>query len=309
MEHWVKWVALACMVGGCLLVDLGLFHRHERTMKVKKALALSCFWIAISLVFNLWILIDRSPKEALQFFTGYLLEKSLSIDNLFVFSMLFAYFKVPKLAQYRVLYFGIIGAIVMRLCLIWAGVSLVSRFEWLLYILGVFLAYTGLHMMLQKDRQLHPEESLILRMTRKFIPMTHEYEGKRFFTKKNGAWVATPLLIALVAIETTDLIFALDSIPAIFAITLDPFIVFSSNIFAILGLRSLYFVLAHMVDRFIYLKQGIAIILILIGCKMALGIFYEAPTAVLLCLIAFILGGSVWLSLRHKKPHPKNKEE
>lgn len=291
------WIAFNIFVVCMLALDLLVFHRHAHVVKVKEALLFSAFWIALALAFNVVIWWWQGPEVALQFFTGYLIEKSLSIDNLFVFLLIFSYFAVPPIYQHRVLFWGVLGALVMRFVFIVAGAALLARFHWLIYVFGVFLIFTGLRMARKGDEEIHPEKNPVVNFVRRLMPVTPDYQGGRFFIRDMGRLMATPLFIVLVMVETTDVIFALDSIPAIFAITTDPFIVYTSNVFAILGLRSLFFALAGVMVMFHYLKLGLSAVLTFIGAKMVLVDFLHIPIGISLLIIAGILIASVVASL------------
>lgn len=279
-----------------LVLDLTVFHRKAHKIEFKEALAWSVFWISLAAAFAVIVYFWRGKATTLEFVTGYLIEESLSVDNLFVFLLIFRYFKVPTQFQHKVLFWGIIGALVMRFIFIWAGVALINRFHWIIYIFGAFLVYTGLKLLRSTDSDVHPEQNPVLRTFRKFMPVTRDYEGGKFFVKHRGLY-ATPLFLVLIVIETTDVAFAADSIPAILAITRDPFIVYTSNVFAILGLRSLYFALAGLMDAFHYLHYGLAAILSFIGVKMLLSNFYHLHTVVALGVVAGVLTVSVAASL------------
>ncbi len=283
------WIGFNLFVLLMLALDLGVFHRKAHVVKTKEALLWSVVWIALALLFNLGIYLWQGPKVALEFLTGYLIEKSLSVDNLFVFIMIFAYFGVPALYQHKVLFWGILGALVMRAIFIASGVALIERFHWIIYLFGAFLILTGVKMAWQKDKEIHPEKNPVLRLFRRLMPVSDRYHGGAFFVKQAGRRFATPLFVVLLLVETTDLIFAVDSIPAILAITLDPFIVYTSNVFAILGLRSLYFALASIMPLFHYLNYGLAAILAFVGAKMMLVDFYKIPIGISLSVVAAIL--------------------
>jgi len=298
-----------------LALDLGVFHRKAHVIKFKEALAWSAIWIALALIFNVGIYFWRGPETALEFLTGYLIEKSLSVDNLFVFLLIFSYFGMPPLYQHKVLFWGILGALIMRAIFIATGVTLIRKFHWVIYIFGVFLILTGIRIALQKDKEIHPERNPVLRLLRRFMPITERYEDGRFLVKREGQYLATPLLIVLLVVETTDIIFAVDSIPAILAITLDPFIVYTSNVFAILGLRALYFALAGIMQLFHRLHYGLAVILVFVGIKMILADIYKIPVGVALGVVASILLISVIASIARPRkiettapPDPKDKE-
>jgi tellurite resistance protein TerC len=291
------WIGFNLFVLALLALDLGVFHRKAHAVSLKEATAWSAAWITLALLFNagLWWL--RGPEPALQFFTGYLLEKSLSVDNIFVFALLFSYFAVPPKSQHRVLFWGILGALLLRATFILAGAALLERFHWILYVFGAFLILTGLKMALFRNAEMDPGRNPVLKLVRRLVPVTPEYEGERFFVRRAGRLWATPLFLVLVLIETTDLVFAVDSIPAIFAVTSDPFLVYTSNVFAILGLRSLYFLLAGVMHKFVYLKLGLAGVLVFVGVKMTLADVFKIPSPVSLAVIAALLGAAVAASL------------
>jgi tellurite resistance protein TerC len=280
-----------------LALDLGVFHRKTHEVKFKEALTWSGVWISLALLFNLGIWWKFGSTPAMQFLTGYLIEKSLSIDNIFVFVVVFSALKIPALYQHRVLFWGILSALVLRAGMIFAGVAMLERFHWLIYVFGAFLIFTGVKLFLQRNKEEHPEDGAVMKLARRIIPSTPRFDGDRFFTLENGRKLATPLLMSLVLVELTDVLFALDSIPAIFAVTTDPFLVFTSNIFAILGLRSLFFVLAGAVEKFSYLKVGLSAVLVFVGAKMALVDVVKVPPALSLGVIALLLGGSIVASL------------
>jgi tellurite resistance protein TerC len=288
-----------------LVVDLGLFQRKPRDIKIKEALAWSAVWIALALAFNVGLHIWHGKEASLQFLTGYLIELSLSVDNLFVFLLIFMYFKVPTQYQHKVLFWGIIGAQVMRGLLIGLGVTLISNFHWILYLFGIFLVFTGVKMAFQDEAaEIKPDRNILVRIFRKFVPVTSGYHGSRFFLKLDGRRYATLLFVVVLVVETSDLLFALDSIPAIFAITTDPFIVYTSNIFAILGLRSLYFALAGLMNLFHYLRVGLAVVLTFVGVKMLLAAVY--PISIVLTLV--IVGGVILLSVLASLIWPKKEK-
>lgn len=292
-----------------LLLDLVVFHRREHEIKMKEALLWSAFWIVLSFLFNVGVYFYTDMTTALEFLTGYLIEKSLSVDNLFVFLVIFSYFKVPPVYQHRVLFFGILGALVMRGILIAVGVALISKFHWILYIFGLFLVFTGAKMAFQNEAaEIRPERNIVVRFFRKIMPVTPGYHGSKFFLKLGGRRYATLLFIVLIVVETTDLLFAFDSIPAIFAITTDPFIVYTSNIFAILGLRSLYFALAGLMNLFHYLKIGLSAILIFVGIKMIVSDFFPVPISIALSVVAGVLLLSIVASVMWPKASEENKK-
>lgn len=283
------WGGFIAFVFVLLTVDLGIFHRRAHVISLREAAAWSIVWVVLSLAFNLGLLHFAGPVRALEFFTGYLIEKSLSMDNIFVFVLLFKYFAVESRYQHRVLYWGILGALVMRGVLIGVGVALIARFEWILYAFGAFLIYAGGKMLFQETEQVHPERNPVFRWARKYLPLTKTYEGQKMFVRKDDVWRATPLFLVLLVVEATDLAFALDSIPAIFAITRDPFIVFSSNVCAILGLRAFYFLLAGVLPYFRYLGPALSVALIFIGGKMIAERWIHIPTHVALGVLGAVL--------------------
>ncbi len=291
------WVLFNVFVLGMLALDLGVFHRKAHEVSLREAGIWSAVWVALALVFNLGIYLYWGSRPALEFLTGYLIEKSLSMDNVFVFAMIFSYFAVPRAYQHRVLFWGILGALLMRAVLIGAGSYLVKQFQWILFVFGAFLVYTGIKMARQKSHGVDPENSLVVRVFRRLMPVTNEYRGARLFVREHGKLLATPLFIVLLLVETSDLMFAIDSVPAIFAVTQEPFLVYTSNVFAILGLRSLYFLLAGVIDRFRYLKLGLSALLVFVGFKMLVLEWYKMPTAVSLGVIAAILTTSIVASL------------
>jgi tellurite resistance protein TerC len=285
------------VVLGLLALDLGLFHRRAHRVSFREAVAWSVFWIALSLTFNYALYRLRGPEAGLEFLTGYVIEKSLSMDNLFVFALIFAYMGVPARDQHKVLYWGILGALVMRGVFIAAGTALISHFHWILYIFGAFLLYSGAKLFGNRFEKVEPERNPVLRLARRIFAVTQDFAGDAFFVRREGKVFATPLLFVLM-IETTDVLFAVDSIPAVFAVTQDPFIVYTSNILAILGLRALYFVLAGALGRFRYLRPGLALILIFVGIKMLVVHFYKMPTHISLVVIVVVLAASIVLSLK-----------
>jgi len=301
------WIGFNLFVLLMLALDLGVFHRHSHIVSTKEAALWSVVWIGLAMVFNVgifffWDVISpdstyTNSEASLAFLTGYLIEKSLSVDNIFVFVLIFTFFAVPAAYQHRVLFWGIIGALLMRGALIAVGATLLKEFHWIIYLFGGFLIFTGIRMALHKTEEVHPENNPLIKLLRRIMPVTEDYEGENFFIRRAGTLMATPLFLVLLMVESTDLIFAVDSIPAIFAVTNDPFIVYTSNVFAILGLRSLYFLLANIMDRFQYLKLGLAFVLTFVGLKMVMVDFYKIPVGVSLGVIAAILAISVIASL------------
>lgn len=316
MSNTLLWVIFNIFVIILLIVDLKVFHRQAHEISIKEALWWTAFWIVLALVFNMGVYLIAGHQKALEYLAGYLIEKSLSVDNLFVFLLIFTYFKVPQAYQHNVLFWGIFGALVLRAVFILTGITLITHFHWMIYVFGIFLIFTGLKLAFQKEKELHPEKNPILKIVRKVIPLTKKYKGERFFIKRKRQGktviVATPLLVILILIETTDVMFALDSIPAILAISHDPFIVYSSNVFAILGLRALYFALDGVMRLFRFLHYGLALILVFVGIKMIIADIYHLPIWLALGFIAVVLTLSVLTSVlipekegeKHASHHP-----
>ena len=298
-EQLLIWVGFSLFVLAMLALDLGVFHRKSHTVGMKEALIWSGVWIALALIFNAGVWHWRGHDKGLEFLTGYLVELSLSVDNLFVFLLIFGYFKVPAQYQHKVLFWGILGALLMRAVFIGAGIALIQKFHWIIYIFGAVLVISGLKMAFEKDKEVHPEKNPVLKLFRRFMPVTTEYHGGKFFVKPEKLWLATPLFIVLLMLETTDLVFAVDSVPAVLAITTDPFIVYTSNVFAILGLRSMFFALAGVMKLFAYLHYGLAAVLVFVGGKMLLAGFYKIPTLTSLLVIVGLLAVAVVASLLH----------
>jgi tellurite resistance protein TerC len=297
------WVGFNIFVLLLLALDLGVFHRGAKVIKLKESLVWSTVWIVVALLFNAVIYFWRGTDVALQFLTGYLIERSLSVDNLFVFLLIFNYFRVPSAYQYKVLFWGILGALIMRAIFIAAGVTLINMFHWMIYVFGAFLVIIAVKIAFEKEIEIHPENNPILIIFRKLMPVTNTYADDKFFIKKAGKTFATPLFIVLLVIETTDVIFAVDSIPAILAITTDPFIVYTSNVFAILGLRALYFALAGIMELFHYLNFGLAIILAFVGVKMLISNFYDIPITIALGVVVLTLAVSILASIIFPQQH------
>lgn len=291
------WFVFLSVILFMLAVDLGLSQKEERQVSVKDAAIRYGFWVTVALLFNLILWRWRGSEKALEFFTGYLVEVSLSADNIFVFAVLFNYFAVPSEHRHRVLFWGILGAITARLGFILAGTALIRKFRWFVYIFGVVVIASGIKLLRRKDQQIAPERNPVLRLTRRFLPITPTYEGQKFFTSVNGKLKATPLMLVLIVVESTDIVFATDSIPAIFSITRDPFVVFTSNVCAILGLRSLYFLLEGMMRLFRYLDKGLVVILVFTGVKMIAGEFHEIPNVVALGFVVLVLSVTIIMSL------------
>ena len=308
MHTILLWIGFNLFILFLLFLDLKIFNRKAHEITIKESLLWSGVWIAISLLFNIGVFFWYGHEAALQFFTGYLIEKSLSIDNLFVFLLLFSYFKVPAKYQHKVLFWGILGALIMRGMLIFLGATLIARFHWILYIFGLFLIITGIKMALQKEeKEVHPERNVIVRFFKKYFLVTTGYHEENFFIKTGGKRYATLLVIVLIAVETTDLLFAVDSIPAIFAITQDSFIIYTSNVFAILGLRSLYFALAGMMHLFYYLRHGLSVVLTFIGLKMLLINYISIPIGFALGVVGTVLLVAVVASIIRVKRQKKRR--
>jgi tellurite resistance protein TerC len=284
-----------------LALDLGVFHRKSKEVKIKEALLWTCLWISLAFVFNVFVYYQFGEEKAFEFFTGYLIEKSLSVDNIFVIILIFSYFNVPSSYQHKVLFWGILGALVLRVIFILAGVELIHKFHWVIYIFGAFLVYTGIRITTQGDIKIDPDKNPLVKLVRKIFPVTSAFEGDQFFVRREGLLWATPLFLVVIVIEATDLVFAVDSIPAILSISDDAFIVYTSNVFAILGLRSLYFAVAGIEKYFIYLKYGLSAILIFVGLKMCLADIYKVPIEISLAFIVLTLAMSVLASIAMQK--------
>lgn len=310
MEHsLLLWTIFNIFIVAMLIIDLVVFHGKEHEESIREALIWTGVWITLALIFGIGVYYYMGSQTALDYYTGYLIEKSLSVDNIFVFLLVFTYFKVPAEYQHKVLFWGIFGALVMRLIFIFVGVALLEQFDWIIYIFGAFLVFTGIKLAMEKDKEVHPERNPVLILTRKLLPITKRYHGSDFFIYKMGKLIATPLFVVLVVIETTDLVFALDSIPAILAITRDEFIIYSSNAFAILGLRALYFALSGIMKLFHYLHYGLSLILVFVGIKMLLIDLYHIPTPYALGFIAITLTISVIASIYYPKEEQPISEE
>ncbi|WP_129126714.1 TerC family protein [Geomonas oryzae] len=300
----MMWIAFAVIMTVMFVLDLFVFNRKSHEIRFREALAWTVVWVGLAMLFNAGVWYFLGSAKALEFFTGYVIEESLSVDNLFVFIMIFSYFKVPRALQPKILKWGIIGALVMRGIFIMVGIGLIERFHWMVYVFGVILIYTGFKMAFGGDEEVHPENNPMVRLVRRFVPITKRARGDRFFIKRRGIWAATPLFLTLVVVESSDVIFAVDSIPAVLAVTHDPFIVYSSNIFAIMGLRSLYYLLAHVMEMFTHLKLGVSVILAFVGAKMLLSNVVEIPLVLSLGVIIGALTISILASvLLTKKQH------
>lgn len=301
MEHSIGtplfWTSFVAVVLILLAVDLGIFHRRAHAVSFREATAWSIFWILLSVLFGLWISLHFGRQHGLEFFAGYLIEKALSVDNIFVFILIFSYFSVPAKLHHRVLFWGILGALIMRAVFIATGAALIQTFHWVIYIFGAFLVFTGFKILCKGETEVDPQKNPVVRLFQKIVPMTNGFESGQFFQRHAGKIAATPLALTLVTVEVTDLVFAVDSIPAIFGITRDPFLIYTSNVCAILGLRALYFLLAAVVNRFVYLGTGLGIILMFIGVKMLLSGFIAIPISLSLAFVTAILAGSILLSL------------
>ena len=301
------WIAVIAVILVTLAVDL-LVNRTEHVVSLREAAGWSAAWVAAGVGFGAVVWAMFGAEAAGEYYAGYVIEKSLAVDNLFVFALIFSAFAVPRVYQHRVLFYGVLGALVMRAVFIAAGAALITRFHWVLYLFGAFLVVTGLQMFRHRDRIADPTQHPLLRLTARIIPSTPTWHGARFWIRENGRWAATPLLTVLIMVEVSDLVFAVDSIPAIFAVTQEPFLVFTSNAFAILGLRAMYFLLADLIHRFVYLKVGLAAVLVFVGVKMLLLDIYKIPIGVSLTVIAVLLAASVLLSLRRTRDLPPRRQ-
>ena len=309
LGSWPLWAGFLAFIALMLALDLGVFHRKAHAVSLREAAVWSGVWIGLAAIFAFGVFHFFGPQRGLEFTTGYLIEKALSVDNIFVMVVLFGAFAVPAHQQHRVLFWGILGALVMRAVFILAGTALIARFHWTIYVFGVFLVFTGVKMLLSRGGEGHPENNVLVRLARRVLPVAPGGDMTHFFARAGGRWRVTPLFLALVAVEFTDLIFAVDSIPAVLAISRDPFIVFTSNIFAILGLRSLYFLLAGVVHRFRYLKVGLALVLVFVGVKMAIVDLFKIPVGVSLAVVGLLITGSILSSLvadgRQRRPQER----
>lgn len=293
----MMWLGFGAVILVMFVIDLGLFSRKSHEIKFREALAWTAVWVSLAMAFNVWIYFEMGPTKALEFFTGYLIEQSLSVDNLFVFIMIFSFFHITKVHQPKILKWGILGALAMRAVFIITGIELIERFHWIIYVFGGILVVTGFKMAFGGDDHIEPEKNYLVRLVRKLVPITKRIRDDRFFIKKGGVRAATPLFLALVMVESSDLIFAVDSIPAVLAVSRDPFIVYSSNVFAIMGLRSLYYLLSNVMDMFVYLKLGVSVILVYVGAKMLLVDIYHIPIIFSLGTIVGVLAISIITSI------------
>lgn len=293
----IPWIGFIVLVIAMLALDLGILNRKAHEIKMREAIIWSIVWTLVAVAFNIWVYYTRGSKAGLDFLTGYILERSLSLDNLFVFLMIFTYFKVDGKFQHRVLFWGIIGALVFRALFIGSGIALIRMFHWTLYIMGAFLIYTGVKMAFAEDEGIDPDRNPVIRLCSRYLPMTKAYDGGKFFTRVDGRLFATPMFMVLLLVETSDIVFAFDSVPAILAITLDPYIVFTSNVMAILGMRALYFALAALYKIFHYLQVGLSIVLVLIGVKMLAADFVHLPVWLTLTLVLVLVTASIIASL------------
>lgn len=305
MDHQLSWIGFGIVVLIIMILDLGFFQKKGEKMSLKEATFKTILFVSIALGFNVMLWMREGSTAGMEFLAGYLIELSLSVDNLFVFLMLFSYFKVPTSSQNRVLFWGIFGALILRAIFIYVGAALLNQFHWIMYVFGGFLVFTAIKMAFQKEEAPDPDVNVFVRLLKKAIPVTREFHGEKFFIKENGKYAATPLFIVLALVETTDVIFAFDSIPAIFAITKDPFIVFTSNVFAILGLRALYFCISGLMDRFIYLKPALSFILAFVGTKMLIVDFYKIPIVASLLVILITLLVAIGYSIYKTRDETK----
>lgn len=292
------WIGFNAFVLLMLALDLGVFHRKAHVVSFREAIGWTVAWVTLALLFNIGVAHYAGPEKAVEFLTGYVIEYSLSVDNIFVFALLFSYFSVPPMYQHRVLFWGILGALVMRAIMIGAGVVLIAKFAWIIYVFGAFLILTGIKMIVKREEQIHPEQNRVVKLFKRFMPVTRDFRGNHFFVRENGILMATPLFVVLLLVEMSDVIFAVDSIPAIFAVTKDPFILYTSNVFAILGLRSLYFALSGVLDKFHYLKVGLGVVLSFVGVKMLVAhTEWKIDTHFSLAVIVCVIGASIVASL------------
>jgi tellurite resistance protein TerC len=305
MGTFTLWVAFNAGVGILLLLDLGLFQRHAHVVSIREAALESIAWVALSVGFGLWIYTSHGSGPGLEFFTGYVIEKSLSLDNVFIFVLIFQYFRVDPRYHHRLLFWGVLGALVLRGAMIGAGVVLLQRFTWILYVFGIFLVYSGLKL-LKASHTVHPDKNPVLWWLQKILPMSTRETGQSLFVREAGKWLATPLLLVVIVIETTDLVFAVDSIPAVFGVTRDPFIVYTSNVCAILGLRAFYFLLAGVLPYFRYLDEGLAVVLVFIGAKMLANPWVHLPTEISLGIVGCVIAISILISVLAEWRSPRN---
>jgi tellurite resistance protein TerC len=308
-SHTTLWIGFAAVMTVMFVIDLGVFSRKSHEIRFREALGWTVAWVSLALAFNGWIYYALGPTKALEFLTGYLIEESLSVDNLFVFIMIFSYFHISKAHQPKILKWGILGALAMRAVFILVGIGLIERFHWMIYVFGGILVVTGIKMAFGGEEKIDPEKNLLVRLVRRFVPLTKRVRGDRFFIRKCGMVAATPLFLTLLVVESSDVIFAVDSIPAVLAVTRDPFIVYTSNVFAIMGLRSLYYLLANVLEMFVYLKLGVSFILAFVGVKMLLSATYPIPIAFSLGVIAGVLVVSILASVTIGKRaghHPRH---
>lgn len=300
-----EWLAFFGIIGFMLVLDLGVFHKKSHKVSIKESLAWTAVWICLAMMFNAWVYHSMGQQKGLEFLTGYVIEKSLSIDNIFVISLIFTYFRVPPQFQHRVLFWGVLGALFFRIIFIFAGVALIQKFNWMIYVFGAFLIFTGLKMLKGEEKTIEIEANPLIIFVKKFWKITPQFDGEKFRIKKDGVWYFTPLFLVLVMIETTDIIFAVDSIPAILAITPDPYIVFTSNVFAILGLRSLYFALNGIMEMFEYINYALSGILVFVGVKMIIAAWYHIPTIVSVSVIVGFLVSSIVASIYFPRKNTK----
>jgi tellurite resistance protein TerC len=301
------WVLFNAFVLAMLALDLGLFHRRSHTVRAREAALWSALWVCLALLFNAAIYRFAGPQPALEFLTGYVIEKSLAVDNLFVFAVIFSYFAVPERLQYRVLYYGVLGALIMRGAFIGLGALALHEWHWVLYLFGGLLVLTGIRFAVRTEEIIEPARNPAIRLARRLLPLSDSWNEHHFWVREGGLLRATPLLLVLIVVEVTDLVFAIDSIPAVFAVTRDPFLVYTSNVFAILGLRAMYFLLAGVVQRFVYLRYGLSIVLVFVGTKMLLDSVIYVPTVISLVVVAVVITASILLSLL-RRPAEKQAE-
>jgi len=305
-DQTMMWLGFAILMTTMFILDLGVFSRKSHEIRFREAIIWTLVWVSLAFAFNVWIYLNMGPTKALEFFTGYLIEESLSVDNLFVFILIFNYFNVDKAHQPKILKWGIIGALVMRGIFIFVGIGLIERFHWMVYAFGGLLLFTGIRMAFDREQEIDPETNPLVRLVGRFLPIAKNVQGDRFFIREKGKLVATPLFLALLVVESTDVIFAVDSIPAVLAVTTDPFIVYTSNVFAILGLRALFFLLAGVMEMFHYLRVGLSFVLCFVGIKMVIVDFYKIPIGASLGVVAGILLLSILASVLKQRKEERS---
>ncbi len=309
MFQYLIWIGFLAFIIGMLVLDLKVLNRRQHEIGLREAFGWVAFWVSLALAFNIGLYFYKGSVSALEFLTGYLIEYSLSVDNIFVFIMIFGYFRVPPIYRHKVLFWGILGAIVMRAIFIFTGIALIEKLEWIIYVFGAFLVFIGIKMAFQEEKEIHPDRNPVIRLFRRIMPVSKDYVDGKFFFREAGKLIATPLFVVVLVIETSDVIFAVDSIPAILSITLDRFIVYTSNIFAILGLRALYFAIAGIMPLFHYLNYGLSVILVFVGIKMLIADFYKIPVSAALGVVGGVLLVSILASIAFPKKNGDGKAQ